>query len=55
MNRVLRHLAGTVLRRTRLCYWPVRVKSGVAAGARWTLYRGPPTGAADLRSNCSAH
>ena len=38
MNRVLRCLAGTVLRRTRLCYWPVRVKSGVAAGARWTLY-----------------
>ena len=23
---------------TRLQYWPVRVRSGIAAGARWTLY-----------------
>jgi FkbM family methyltransferase len=38
MNRLPHHLAGAFLRRTGLCYWPVRVKSGVAAGARWTLY-----------------
>ena len=38
MNRSLHRLADTFLRRTRLCYWPVRVKAGVAAGARWTLY-----------------
>ena len=38
MKRCVHRLADTFLRRTRLCYWPVRVKSGVAAGARWTLY-----------------
>ena len=38
MNAVVHRLADRVLRGTRLCFWPVRVKSGVAAGARWTLY-----------------
>jgi len=38
MSRLLHRLADTFLRRTHLCYWPVRVRSGVAAGARWTLY-----------------
>jgi len=38
MNRFLHRAADIFLRKTRLCYWPVRVKSGVAAGARWTLY-----------------
>ncbi|MBS0662259.1 MAG: FkbM family methyltransferase [Verrucomicrobia bacterium] len=30
--------ADWVLVRTGLQYWPVKVRSGVAAGARWTLY-----------------
>lgn len=38
MSRFLHRLTDGFLRGTRLCYWPVRVKSGVAAGARWTLY-----------------
>lgn len=38
MNRLIHRAADLFLRQTRLCYWPVRVKSGVAAGARWTLY-----------------
>ena len=38
MTEIFRGLAGSFLLKSRLCYWPVRVRSGVAAGARWTLY-----------------
>lgn len=34
----LSRIADFCLLRTGLCYWPVRVRSGIAAGARWTLY-----------------
>lgn len=34
----LRSTAASVLRRTPLGLWPVRVRGGVAVGARWTLY-----------------
>ena len=38
MNATLHRLANLVLGRTPLGLWPVRVRGGVAAGARWTLY-----------------
>ena len=38
MSSAVRTLLGAVLKRTPLGLWPVRVRSGVAAGARWTLY-----------------
>jgi FkbM family methyltransferase len=38
MNRIIKGLASALLLKTGLCYWPVRVRSGFAAGARWTLY-----------------
>lgn len=38
MRHFISRLLGAVLLKTRLCYWPVRVRTGVAAGARWTLY-----------------
>jgi FkbM family methyltransferase len=38
MNRVARTVLDFLLLRTRLGLWPTKVKSGVAAGARWTLY-----------------
>ncbi len=38
MNPVLQNLAGWLLRSTPLGLFPVRVRGGVAAGARWTLY-----------------
>jgi len=38
MNSRLKDLLGRGLRLTRLELVPVRVRSGVAAGARWTLY-----------------
>ena len=38
MNRHLITALDSFLRVTHLQYWPVRVRSGVAAGARWTLY-----------------
>jgi FkbM family methyltransferase len=38
MNGLLRAPVVTLLSRTPLGLWPVRVRSGVAAGARWTLY-----------------
>jgi FkbM family methyltransferase len=31
-------IAAHILRWTRLQYWPVRVRSGIARGARWTLF-----------------
>ena len=33
-----RRLLRMFLLKTGLCYWPVRVRTGIAAGARWTLY-----------------
>ena len=38
MNATLHRLANLILGRTPLGLWPVRVRGGVAAGARWTLY-----------------
>jgi FkbM family methyltransferase len=38
MKPLLQRLTKRVLVRTGLCYFPVRVRSGVAAGAKWTLY-----------------
>ncbi len=38
MSRLRHRLIDRFLRSSRLCYLPVRVKSGIAAGARWTLY-----------------
>ncbi len=38
MPGLLRKSADTLLRGSRLQYWPVRVQRGFAAGARWTLY-----------------
>jgi FkbM family methyltransferase len=38
MSPRLRSLLDTVLRRSRLALWPVRVRGGLAAGAKWTLY-----------------
>ena len=38
MNHSISRLIGALLLKTRLCYWPVSVRTGVAAGARWTLY-----------------
>ncbi len=38
MNRCLQRFIGALLLKSGLCYWPVRVRSGIAAGARWTLY-----------------
>lgn len=35
---LLRSCAAALLRRTPLGLWPVRVRGGIAAGARWTLY-----------------
>ncbi len=36
--RLARRFAFTFLTATGLQYWPVRVKTGIAAGARWTLF-----------------
>ncbi len=38
MKDFLRSAVGSLLRKTPLGLCPVRVRSGVAAGARWTLY-----------------
>ncbi len=38
MRGALIRLLDGFLALTRLQYWPVRVRSGIAAGARWTLY-----------------
>ena len=38
MNPLLRRAADRFLRRSGLCNWPMTVRSGYAAGARWTLY-----------------
>ena len=38
MINIVQQLVGSFLLKSRLCYWPVRVRSGFAAGARWTLY-----------------
>ena len=38
MNPRWSALAGRLLRATRLDRWPVRVRRGFAAGARWSLY-----------------
>jgi FkbM family methyltransferase len=38
LRQVLRSVAEATLRNTPLRFWPVRVRRGVAAGARWTLY-----------------
>ena len=38
MKRALHRLLRSFLIRTRLCLLPVRVRSGIAEGARWTLY-----------------
>lgn len=38
MPGLVKKCAGAILRGTGLQYWPVRVRSGFAAGARWTLY-----------------
>ena len=38
MNRILSRLVGECLRMSRLELFPVRVRSGFAKGARWTLY-----------------
>lgn len=38
MNSILARSVGFVLTRSRLALLPVRVRSGIAAGARWTLF-----------------
>jgi FkbM family methyltransferase len=38
MKRFLQRTAAAVLRATRLQYFPVRVRRGLPAGARWTLF-----------------
>lgn len=38
MRPALKRILGVGMRLTRLEYFPVRVRRGVAAGARWTLY-----------------
>lgn len=38
MNPALARLLGSFLRQTGLQYWPVTVRAGLAAGARWTAY-----------------
>lgn len=38
MNAASRSLAAAFLRQTRLDHWPVRVRRGIAQGARWTIY-----------------
>lgn len=38
MSPLLQRTIGAVLRFTGLQYWPVRVRQGLPAGARWTLY-----------------
>jgi FkbM family methyltransferase len=38
MNPLLQNAAGWLMRSSPLGLFPVRVRSGVAAGARWTLY-----------------
>ncbi len=38
MKAVLQKTLGWILKSSHLQYWPVRVRSGIAAGARWTLY-----------------
>lgn len=38
MRRILGRFLDGFLGLTRLQYWPVTVRSGIAAGARWTLY-----------------
>jgi FkbM family methyltransferase len=38
MNPVLQRLVGDFLRMTRLAWFPVRVRHGLAKGARWTLH-----------------
>ena len=38
MTNLLKRGVGGLLRLTGLQYWPVRVRTGVAAGARWSLY-----------------
>jgi FkbM family methyltransferase len=38
MRQVAQRLLGHALRLTGLQYWPVRVRRGIPAGARWTLY-----------------
>jgi FkbM family methyltransferase len=38
MRRILGRCLDGLLGFTRLQYWPVMVRSGLAAGARWTLY-----------------
>ena len=38
MNRVVTRSMDWILGVTGLQYWPVRVRGGVATGARWTLY-----------------
>lgn len=38
MKQFLQKSAGWIFRTTGLQYWPVRVRRGLPAGARWTLY-----------------
>lgn len=38
MKQLLQKAAGAILRQTGLEYLPVRVRDGLPAGARWTLY-----------------
>lgn len=38
MTRLGQRLLDGFLRSTRLAWWPVRVRHGLAQGARWTLY-----------------
>ena len=38
MKAFLKRVTAGLLRRTGLQYWPVRVRSGFARGARWTLF-----------------
>ncbi|MFI5356399.1 MAG: FkbM family methyltransferase [Opitutales bacterium] len=38
MSEITHRIAAALLNRTGLCYWPVRVRGGLAAGARWTLF-----------------
>src|SRR5205085_1089961 len=38
VSRLLNSLASSILGHTPLGRWPVRVRSGIARGARWTLY-----------------
>ncbi len=38
--RTLKRVVDKILTSTGLQYWPVTVKGGMAAGARWTLYPG---------------